>query len=163
MKKDFTQLFETIRNKFIEQQTGKSITMKALANFLGHEHDGKVTAWKKGQWPNAEDIAAIHDKLGFNYRWLLIGEGDPLAKDKAGNLAELKKENEFLKLDLAEEKSFSRKLSMQNAELYEECRALKEKLAFLEAGKTFAQSREAAPGSQAVRNMSGGSESQNKQ
>lgn len=98
MKRDFTYLFEIIRNKFIEQQSGKSITMKALAGFLGHEHDGKVTAWKKGQWPSAEDITIIHDKLGFNYRWLLLGEGEPLAKDPTDqenkNFAELKREND---------------------------------------------------------------------
>ncbi len=77
MSRDFSQLFEIIRNKFIQGQAGKPITMKAFAQFLGHEHDGKINAWRKGQWPSAEDIAILHDKLGFNYRWLLTGEGTP--------------------------------------------------------------------------------------
>ena len=98
----------------------------------------------------------------INRNWLYFGEGDPLAKDQpgqqAGDFAELKKENDLLRAELLEEKSFSRRLSMQNSELYEECRVLKENLAFLEAGKVFARSREVAPGSPAVRNMSGGNE-----
>lgn len=52
--------------------------MIAFARFLNHAHDGKVNAWRKGQWPSADDIVAIHDKLGFSYRWLLNGEGEPL-------------------------------------------------------------------------------------
>ncbi|MCX4310703.1 MAG: hypothetical protein OSJ28_10525 [Desulfovibrio sp.] len=157
MKRNFTCLFEIIRNKFIEQQSGKSITMKALAKFLGHEHDGKVTAWKKGQWPSAEDITIIHDKLGFNYRWLLLGEGEPLAKDPTAqeitNFAELKRENDLLKAELSEEISFSRKLSKQNAELYDKCRALEEKLSFLEETKLGAPLPTDAPGSQAGKNL----------
>lgn len=52
--------------------------MIAFARFLNHAHDGKVNAWRKGQWPSADDIVVIHDKLGFSYRWLLNGEGEPL-------------------------------------------------------------------------------------
>ena len=39
---------------------------------------GKRQKWSMGQWPSAEDLAVIHDKLGFSYRWLVTGEGNPL-------------------------------------------------------------------------------------
>lgn len=64
-----------------------------------------------------------------------------MAKDQpgqqAGDFAELKKENDLLRAELLEEKSFSRRLSMQNSELYEECRVLKENLAFSGSGEGF--------------------------
>lgn len=42
---------------------------------------GKGDAWRQGQWPSAEDLAAIAEKLGFSYRWLVTGEGDPEGAD----------------------------------------------------------------------------------
>ena len=81
MKKNFTQLFEIIKNKFILEHKGKD-SLPALAEFLGHGHKGKVTAWSNGQWPNAQDCWMLHRKMGFTLEWLLTGEGEMLRCDK---------------------------------------------------------------------------------
>lgn len=108
MSRDFSQYYEIIYDKFIntpETQQGRA----ALARFLGHGHDGKVRAWEKGQWPNAEDIATIHQRLGFSYRWLITGEGEPFDRDMRQEES-ARAENELLKVRLAE-------LERENVEL----------------------------------------------
>jgi phage repressor protein C with HTH and peptisase S24 domain len=121
-KKNFTQQFEIIRNKFIAGEGGKNSTLLAFAHFLGHTHDGKVNAWKKGQWPSADDITSIHDRLGFAYRWLLTGEGEmfddiptaniPIsAPDTEAENKELKAKNAALEAELREERALNRKLT----------------------------------------------------
>ena len=63
------------------QQKGERHSRLALSRFLGHDHEGNVKAWSKGQWPNAQDCWVIHEKLGFNLQWLLTGEGEMLRTD----------------------------------------------------------------------------------
>jgi len=77
MKQDFSKLFEIIKDKFILNHGGKD-SLPALADFLGHSHKGKVTAWSKGQWPSAQDCWLLHIKMGLDIEWLLTGEGDML-------------------------------------------------------------------------------------
>ncbi|GAB7511255.1 hypothetical protein [Bilophila wadsworthia] len=78
-ERDFSYLFDIIYDKFIEscRRSGTPSGTLALGKFLGHGHDGRVRAWKKGQWPSAEDCWTIEKKLGFNLRWLITGEGEP--------------------------------------------------------------------------------------
>jgi hypothetical protein len=75
MKQNFLQLFEIIKNKFILEYEGKD-GITAMADFFGHGHKGKVTAWSKGQWPNAQDCWLIHKKLGIPLQLILTGQSD---------------------------------------------------------------------------------------
>lgn len=115
MRKNFSELFELIYKKFIENYSGKIASLGAFATYLGHTHNGKVNAWKKGQWPSAEDIAVIHDKLGFDFRWLLTGEGNPLEippkEPDSAEMEHLRLENKKLRADLAEADRLNRKLA----------------------------------------------------
>ena len=45
-------------------------TNKTFCDFLNIS-TGKLQKWSKGQWPSAEDLETIHDKLGFSYSWLV--------------------------------------------------------------------------------------------
>lgn len=165
---NFSQRFEIIYKLYCEMAVvaGLKPSKLGLAKFLGISQ-GRMQSWENGQIPRPADIILLHDKFRLDFKWLMTGKGEPLAKDKAGqrtgDFAELEKENDLLKAELAEEKSFSRKLAMQNAELYEECKTLKEKLAFLEAGEVFAQSPKDAPSPQAGPNLSGRNEGAKKQ
>lgn len=90
--------------------------MIAFARFLNHAHDGKVNAWRKGQWPSADDIVTIHDKLGFSYRWLLNGEGEPLERPdicqtERNHMAELEMRVEALENEKAEADRLIRQLT----------------------------------------------------
>lgn len=119
--KDWSQPFEIIYKKFCNFMISmgaqkRDITEVALKDFLGVSQ-GKLTAWKRGQWPSAEDLANISAKLGLSYRWLVTGEGDPEGPDAPatamatpapaapGRLAELEAENARLREQLAEEKA----------------------------------------------------------
>jgi transcriptional regulator with XRE-family HTH domain len=83
MPRDWTQGFEIIYNKFessdLSVKFGKS--KKGLARLLGISH-GQTQAWEKGQWPSAEALATIAEKLGFDYKWLVTGEGEPFGECK---------------------------------------------------------------------------------
>ncbi len=61
-------------------EKGKKPTNRGFCDFLGIT-TGKVQNWSKGQWPSAEDLETIHDMLGFSYRWLVTGNGDPFDED----------------------------------------------------------------------------------
>ena len=78
-ERNFSYLFDIIYDKFIElcKSSGTTPGTLTFGKFLGHGHDGRVRAWKKGQWPSAEDCWTIEKKLGFNLRWLITGEGEP--------------------------------------------------------------------------------------
>lgn len=78
-QRDFSKNFQLVYDKFIEHlaEHKKFPSLAELGRFLGHGHDGKVRAWKKGQWPSAEDCALIEKLLGFDLRWLVTGEGEP--------------------------------------------------------------------------------------
>lgn len=80
----FDIIFEVYRSH--ARTAGISPSNVSFARFLGHDHDGRVRAWKKGQWPSAEDLWQMHQKLGFSLQWLVSGEGepfDPAASDPA--------------------------------------------------------------------------------
>lgn len=100
MKQNFSELYEIIRNKFILEHGGKD-SLPAMAEFLGHSHKGKVTAWSKGQWPSAQDCWILHKKMGLNLEWLLTGEGDLFAEKQRHNepeVTELLRENRQLRI-----------------------------------------------------------------
>ena len=82
MTKNFSEKFDTIYELYsaIAHESGTIPSNLSFSRFLGHEHDGRVRAWKKGQWPSAEDIWNIHQKIGLSLVWLVSGEGDPFAK-----------------------------------------------------------------------------------
>lgn len=85
MENDFSQHFVLLYDKFCEltKSSGARDSNLAFARFLGHEHDGKVRAWKKGQWPSAEDCWILHRKLGCSLEWLVSGQGKPWPEQKA--------------------------------------------------------------------------------
>ena len=58
----------------------RDLSRLAMARYLGITQ-GKMIAWKDGQWPAAADLAVIAERLGFSYRWLVTGEGDPHADE----------------------------------------------------------------------------------
>lgn len=80
-ERDFSQLYKVIYDKFIKicSETDAPSGSLAFGKFLGHGHDGKIRAWKKGQWPSAEDCWTLEKKLGFDLRWLVTGEGNPFS------------------------------------------------------------------------------------
>ena len=77
MSRDFSEQFVIIYDKFIELMAanGKKASVLSFGKFLGHGHDGKVKAWKGGQWPSAEDCWTLEKKLKYSLRWLVTGEG----------------------------------------------------------------------------------------
>ncbi len=94
MTKNFSDFFLVIFQKFSDeaQKSGIKPNTATFARFLGHKHDGRVRAWRNGQWPSAEDVWILHDKLGFAYAWLLIGEGEPFDRDVSIKLSETSEE-----------------------------------------------------------------------
>ena len=112
-----------------------------------------------------QDIMKRYPQI--NRDWLYFGEGEPLVKDSTGqgerNFAALTKEKDLLSEELAKEISLNRKLTMQNADLYEECKALKEKLSFLEEADKTAPLHPNALSSQAGQNLSSCNEEPQKQ
>ncbi|MFV0422276.1 hypothetical protein [Oleidesulfovibrio sp.] len=87
-KRDFKELFEIIYDKFISSFADGNWPESKIgfSKFLAHEHNGKVQAWSKGQWPSAYDCWILHQKMGFNLEWLLTGQGVPVG-NKVDNLA----------------------------------------------------------------------------
>ena len=82
---NWSQGFEIVYKKFCRllmerDVAAHEISQRGLAVFLGISQ-GKLTAWKAGQWPAAQDLATIAQKLNFSYRWLVTGEGDPEGAD----------------------------------------------------------------------------------
>ncbi|SBW07792.1 conserved hypothetical protein [uncultured delta proteobacterium] len=77
--KNFSDMFDIIFEVYRShaRAAGISPSNVSFARFLGHDHDGRVRAWKKGQWPSADDLWQMHQKLGFSLQWLVSGEGGP--------------------------------------------------------------------------------------
>lgn len=113
MDGDFSLLFEIIYEKYsdIAISMGSNPSVLGFSKFLGLKNDGKVKAWKKGQWPSAEDLASMHEKLGFSYRWLVTGKGDPFDGGNA-ETHELPSQEEYETL-----KGKITELERENAEL----------------------------------------------
>ena len=115
---NFSQLFKIIYDKFIAVAKihGFKESNIGFSEFLGHEHDGRVRAWKGGQWPNAQDCLLIADKLDFDLKWIITGkeellrqdqpEGKPVQDGETAHLlqpiAALERENDLLRKLLAE-------------------------------------------------------------
>ena len=93
-------------------------TIRGFCDFLDISA-GKREKWSKGQWPSAEDLEKLHDRLGFSYRWLITGEGDPF--EEGGTLPEA---------DLAQKAEEARVLGLENrvAELEQENADLRARL-----------------------------------
>lgn len=79
MARDFSKAFEIVYDKFAKLQdaSSKKSSVLAFGKFLGHGHDGRVKAWKGGQWPSAEDCWELSKILEIDLLWLVTGEGDP--------------------------------------------------------------------------------------
>lgn len=149
----------------------KNISLTKLADAIG-EKQQTFQKWlkpgsEKNIWERLPKILALFPDVSDV--WLYIGRGPFLAEHNLPDVKDLEQKvdnlkNEILSLQhtLEEKNQLNDQLTKQNIALFDKCQRFEEKLAFLEAGKVFAQSREAAPGSQAVRNMSGGNE-ENKQ
>ena len=88
--KNFSEMFAALYACYGENSRAKGTTPSYLsfARFLGHGHEGRIRAWKKGQWPSAEDIWQLHLKLGFSLRWLVSGEGDPFEAANPINISD---------------------------------------------------------------------------
>lgn len=89
---DWSQHYKIVYKKYYDFMLANGadkrvVHEKAMRTFLGVS-DGKGGAWKKGQWPSAPDLAAIAKKLGFSYRWLVTGKGDPFGDDASAPMAE---------------------------------------------------------------------------
>ena len=92
--------------------------------------------WSKGQWPSAEDLETIHDKLGFSYSWLVTGEGDPFEEsfipyptpDDTAELMNLRHENSDLKEELMRSYREISRLGQELVATNEERRKLAERL-----------------------------------
>ena len=88
--KKFSEKFAIIYNSYCAAMSaiGKKPSYLSFGQFLGHAHEGRVRAWKNGQWPNTEDVGKIHKKLGFSLRWLVLEEGEPFEENNPINLSE---------------------------------------------------------------------------
>lgn len=110
-------------------------TNKTFCGFLNIS-TGKLQKWSKGQWPSAEDLETIHDKLGFSYSWLVTGEGDPFEEsfipyptpDDTAELANLRHEVSDLKEELMHSYREISRLGQELVATNEERRKLAERL-----------------------------------
>lgn len=112
--RDWKKHFEIVYDFFQSQAASKNVqaTRTGFCELLGATR-GKLQNWIKGQWPSAEDLEAMHKTLGFSYRWLVTGEGDPFDEGSApreANLSEagmrireLERENAALRSRLKDE------------------------------------------------------------
>lgn len=76
--KNFSQAYKIIYDIFLNQYAQKNIkpTLRGFCDFLGISL-GKRQAWdERGQWPSAEDLEILHEKMQFSYQWLITGKGD---------------------------------------------------------------------------------------
>ena len=81
--KNFTKHYEFIYDIFLKKYALNNISpsLRGFCSFLGISL-GKRQAWQeRGQWPSAEDLETLHNKMGFSYRWLVTGEGEPYRDD----------------------------------------------------------------------------------
>lgn len=113
MNGDFSLLFEIIYEKYsdIAISMGSNPSVLGFSKFLGLKNDGKVKAWKKGQWPSAKDCWWLAKKFSLNIEWLLTGEGNPF-DEKHAETHELPSQEEYETL-----KGKITELERENAEL----------------------------------------------
>lgn len=102
----------------VADSKGSKATVRGFCDFLGISA-GKRQKWSQGQWPSAEDLENLHDKLGFSYRWLITGEGDPF--EEGGTLPEAE-------VAKREEKEKRLRLEARLQELERKTAALEEEL-----------------------------------
>ena len=81
------QDFEKIRNRFIELQTSLNLSDKALGEYCGVSHTA-INNIRNGKSKgfDVSILAQLHDKLGINPSWLIVGDGDPginIARDSS--------------------------------------------------------------------------------
>lgn len=77
-QEQFEIIAKVAKEKFSEM--GDSFSQAKAEQFLGVSKN-KWAAWKRGQRPNADDLQAIANKLGFRAEWLLLGEGEPTLEE----------------------------------------------------------------------------------
>lgn len=112
-------------------------TNRVFCEFVGISA-GKFQKWRCGQWPVAEDIESLHNKLGFSYRWLVTGEGDPFEE------APQRKRDELMEAMKEEVMANRAHIDAQNDELSdmrERAAELQTKMHALEAALAAAQQR----------------------
>ena len=109
--KNFSQRFVIIYKKFVEQAAGgKPASKLAFSRFVGVAQ-GVMQNWEKGSIPLPKYLKIIHDKFGFDYGWLLTGEGEPYGTGSSARERELEAEVERLKTELAEADRVNRQLT----------------------------------------------------
>lgn len=106
------------RFRFLADSKGFKPNVRGFCDFL-EISAGKRQKWSLGQWPSAEDLEKLHDRLGFSYRWLITGEGEPFEE----------------KGSLPEEGARVHALEARLQELEQENAALKAKLTSSEVGE----------------------------
>lgn len=104
--RNFSQQFVIIYDYFKSnaEESQKPSSKLDLARLLGVSQ-GQMQNWEKGQRPNALACLAIHKKLGFEFEWLVTGQG-PVHKDDGGGyqkpiMPSLERENAALRELLA--------------------------------------------------------------
>ncbi len=137
LKKDWSYKCEMVYKTFCSVAASKDMkaTNKTFCDFLNIS-TGKLQKWSKGQWPSAEDLETIHDKLGFSYSWLVTGEGDPFEEsfipyptpDDTAELMNLRHENSDLKEELMRSYREISRLGQELVATNEERRKLVERL-----------------------------------
>ena len=98
----FVIIYDYFKSKAEESQ--KPSSKLDLARLLGVSQ-GQMQNWEKGQRPNALACLAIHKKLGFEFEWLVTGQG-PVHMDDGGDyqkpiMPSLERENAALRELLA--------------------------------------------------------------
>lgn len=117
--KVWLQQYKMVYNFFCSVALSKGFkpTLRGFCDCLSISM-GKRQKWSQGQWPSAEDLETIHDKLGFSYRWLITGEGDPF--EEGGTLPG--KAQEPAKLSLSRAQARLQDLEKEKAALEAELR-----------------------------------------
>lgn len=113
--------YELVYNYFcsVADLKGFKPSVRGFCDFLGISA-GKRQKWSQGQWPSAEDLETLHDKLGFSYRWLITGEGDPF--EEGGTLPEADEEKRKADEQHRQRETRLQELEQKNAELEAELR-----------------------------------------
>lgn len=90
-KRNWAKNYQIVYSYYRTRNQAKKLKLshRSFCEFLGISL-GKREKWQKGQWPSAEDLNSLHNKLGFSYRWLITGEGDPFEEVPQGD-ADLEK------------------------------------------------------------------------
>ena len=121
----FSQQFEIIYEKFSRwaKSDNRPYSKLALSRYLDISQ-GRMQKWEAGQIPRPADLKIIHDKLGFSYRWLITGEGDPCAEEvtclpsaSSDEVVNLQRHIAELEAELKEERALNRRLTERLLEM----------------------------------------------